>query len=66
MNGLGSMDFMMDGTMRTPFSLYEAALNRAGMMADMKSLGTTSFVPTVSVQGACRPYVDQLRLLGQH
>jgi hypothetical protein len=46
-NSLGDMGFKYSGSMRQPFTIYTAALNRANVMADMKNMGTTQFVPTV-------------------
>jgi len=34
--------------MRQPFSVFQAALDRANLMTDMKNQGSTIFVPTVS------------------
>ena len=45
--GLDKMSYMMHGAPMNPFSIYEAALARAGYMADLKTMGATHFVPTV-------------------
>lgn len=43
---LGAMGFRSTGSMRQPFSVFQAALDRANLMTDMKNQGSTIFVPT--------------------
>jgi hypothetical protein len=51
---LGAMGFKTGGSMKSPFSLYEAALERAGAMTSMKATPHTQFAPTVSRR--CRSF----------